>query len=194
MAKHLPPADPEPSPFDKELFPARNEKEQLYSEPDSPRRHAREWALQSVYLAGIADTSVDDALDTLADVEDLPQLKKERDLAEALARSALERAESWDETIRPALTNWRLERLALIDRLILRLAVVELNERPQKPYRVILNEYIEIAKDFGSKETARFVNGVLDRLAQDIRPDEVKSGATDSKTSKPDSPETEAEK
>jgi N utilization substance protein B len=77
--------------------------------------------------------------------------------------------EEIDKVLREALTRWDLKRLAVIDRCVLRIGVAELLYEPEAPTRVVLDEAIEIAKQFGSSESGRFVNGVLDRVARDFR-------------------------
>jgi transcription antitermination protein NusB len=73
-----------------------------------------------------------------------------------------------DEVIRKASTNWRLERMARVDRNVLRLGTWELLLRRDVPRAVILDEAVELAKRFGSEESGAFVNGVLDRVATDV--------------------------
>ena len=72
-----------------------------------------------------------------------------------------------DQLIRIASTNWRLERMARVDRNLLRLAAWELLCRPDVPRAVILDEAVELAKRFGSEDSSAFVNGVLDRIAEE---------------------------
>lgn len=80
-----------------------------------------------------------------------------------------------DALIDAAANNWRLERLAVVDLAVLRVAVFELLEQPEVPPAVVLDEAIDIAKRFGTNESGAFVNGVLDRIAATIgakvRPD-----------------------
>ena len=73
-----------------------------------------------------------------------------------------------DGTIASASDNWRLARMSLVDRNILRLGVFELRFRPDTPPRVAINEAVELAKRFGTEDSAAFVNGVLDRIARDL--------------------------
>jgi len=73
-----------------------------------------------------------------------------------------------DGTIASASDNWRLVRMSLVDRNILRLGVFELCHRLDTPPRVAINEAVELAKRFGSEDSAAFVNGVLDRIARDL--------------------------
>ena len=74
-----------------------------------------------------------------------------------------------DARIADASKRWKLERMAVVDRNILRMALFEMNLRPQTPAAVVIDEAIEVARRFGTEESARFVNGVLDAL----RPDAV---------------------
>lgn len=78
----------------------------------------------------------------------------------------MENKEQFDKTIEQSLINWRIERLAKIDLCILRLALGEMEAFPEIPKRVTLNEYIELAKEFGTNESFAFVNGILERIAQ----------------------------
>jgi N utilization substance protein B len=82
-----------------------------------------------------------------------------------LARGTIERSLEIDAKIQEVSANWKLSRMSVIDRNVLRLATFELL-LGSAPHRVILNEAIELAKKFGSAESSRFVNGVLDRIAK----------------------------
>ena len=89
-----------------------------------------------------------------------------RGFAEDLFRVAIEHQEKIDELISANSKHWRLERMARVDRNILRLATYELRYLESVPEQVTINEAIELAKEFGTEESSAFVNGVLDRLAQ----------------------------
>ena len=83
-----------------------------------------------------------------------------------------------DEQIRTASTHWRLERMARVDRNVLRLGVWELAHRPDVPRAVILDEAVELAKAFGTEDSSAFVNGVLAQVADALgRKDEAPKGA-----------------
>lgn len=88
--------------------------------------------------------------------------------ANRLVRGWAERRDAIDERIRDVSQHWRLERMARVDRNILRLATYELLALADVPRRVTLNEAVELAKRFGSEGSAGFVNGVLDRIASDL--------------------------
>jgi N utilization substance protein B len=75
-----------------------------------------------------------------------------------------------DDLIRQYAEHWALERMAVVDRNILRLAVYEMLWGGDVPTKVIINEAIEIAKKFGTRESSRFINGILDRVHRELRP------------------------
>lgn len=87
-----------------------------------------------------------------------------RRYAEALVRGVHEHREALDAAIQEVSRNWRVHRMALVDRNILRLGAFELLHRQDVPRRVAINEAIELAKRYGAAEARAFVNGVLDRL------------------------------
>lgn len=86
--------------------------------------------------------------------------------AEELAKAILGHLPETDEAIAGALQNFSFDRLNNVDRNILRLAVYELLHKPEVPVRVVINEGIEIARRYATEESAKFVNGVLDRIAK----------------------------
>ena len=90
-----------------------------------------------------------------------------RAYADELVRGIAQDLEATDALIRSASKNWRLERMTRVDRNVLRLGAYELAHRRDVPRAVILDEAVEIAKRFGNEESGAFVNGVLDRIADD---------------------------
>ncbi len=129
------------------------------------RTKARESALQALYQL---DTSGGDARDVLSGI--LAHFDEEPDadtarFAESLVKGVQAELREIDELIQKSATHWKLERMARVDRNILRLAVYEILRRSDVPVRVTLNEAIELGKKFGSEESSAFVNGVLDRIA-----------------------------
>jgi len=124
------------------------------------RRHARELALQLLYQHE----------HTGADLEVMQRDFDEwtsstdgvREFADFLLRGTLANLEKLDEELSLQTAHWRLERLAAVDRNILRLALFELAHVPDTPPAVVIDEAIEIAKKYGAEESGRFVNGVLD--------------------------------
>jgi N utilization substance protein B len=91
-----------------------------------------------------------------------------REYADRVVRGVLDDPATVDEVIRKASTNWRLERMARVDRNVLRLGAYELLRNQDVPRAVILDEAVELAKRFGSEDSGAFVNGVLDRIAEDL--------------------------
>lgn len=85
-----------------------------------------------------------------------------REFAERLLRGTVADLAAIDPLIAEAAVHWRLERMALVDRLILRLAVFELRQESETPPPVVINEAVELARTFGGDDSAGFVNGVLD--------------------------------
>ena len=124
------------------------------------RRRARELALQLLYQFELTDASPEEMQ---AGFEEWRNASDSvRDFADALLRGTLARIDELDEELGRQTTHWRLERLAAVDRNILRLAMYELIYETETPHAVVIDEAIEIAKKYGTKDSGRFVNGVLD--------------------------------
>jgi len=124
------------------------------------RRRAREIALQLLYQFELTDASPEEMQ---AGFEEWRNASESvREFADILLRGTLDRLGEIDEELVHQTTHWRLERLAAVDRNILRLAMYELIYDPDTPHAVVIDEAIEIAKKFGTKDSGRFVNGVLD--------------------------------
>lgn len=118
--------------------------------------------------------TLDDALEAFW-ASFVPQEPEARALADPLIRGVLEHRVELDRAVETCSLNWRVDRMARVDRNILRLGVYELLHRPEVPKKVCLNEAIEIARRFGSEESGAFINGVLDKVAQSARPGEVET-------------------
>ena len=91
-----------------------------------------------------------------------------REYADEIVLGVAEALDEVDGAIRKASTNWRIERMARVDRNVLRLGAWELLRRRDVPRAVILDEAVELAKRFGSEDSGSFVNGVLDKIAEDL--------------------------
>ena len=149
------------------------------------RRTAREMAIQMLYqsdLGGsplahifssfdLAEYLAKEAAAESAPPEDRGDLARRRErvheafeYAQELVRGTLDNRDKIDELIRSQADNWRLERMPAVDRNILRLAVYEMLHEQDTPKLVVLDEAIELAKKFGSEQSGRFVNGLLDGL------------------------------
>jgi len=130
----------------------------------SRRHQARQAALQALYLWEIGRTDAALALDTLF-AEHRPDAPDNvREFARALVLGTTGEVASLDQLIAAHSAHWRLERMAVIDRLILRMGAWELTHAPETPPAVVLNEALELARAFGSDDSVRFVNGVLDGI------------------------------
>ncbi|MDE2850114.1 MAG: transcription antitermination factor NusB [Acidobacteriota bacterium] len=142
--------------------------------PAGKRRQAREMALQMLYQREIGQLEPQqlvrefDVHSFRSETADAGATLNASKLALAYARTLLEGSlinqESIDSLIDEQAENWRLERMPVVDRNVLRLAVYELRHQPDVPAVVVIDEAIELAKKFGSEQSGRFVNGVLDAL------------------------------
>ena len=130
------------------------------------RRHlSRQLALQILYAKEYLAADPGAIAQRLAE-SGLVGAKNWSAFARDLVMKTLENRDDLDAAITEALENWRIERLSVVDRQILRLALCEMRYFADLPLRVTLDEYIELAKEFGTDDSAAFVNGVLDRLAK----------------------------
>jgi N utilization substance protein B len=131
------------------------------------RRNARESALQILYQLEFDSTEVDRTIDLFWRKKRAPEETKE--YSRWLVKSVRFRQDEVDDAIQSVAEHWRIGRMGLIDRNILRLAAIELLEAPQVAPAVVINEAIEIAKKFSGPESATFVNGILDALRKKIQ-------------------------
>ena len=97
-----------------------------------------------------------------------PVSEEARDFAEDLFRTAMERAAEIDQVIERHAQHWRMERMAAVDRNLLRCGVAEFLGFPRTPKPVVINEALEIARKFSSPESVQFINGVLDSVAREL--------------------------
>ena len=123
--------------------------------------------MQALYQIDVAAEGIDDALARFWRSFE-PVEREVMSLAEALVRGVAAHRRAIDERIELVSTNWRLDRMAKVDRNVLRLAVFELHHRSEVPVKVVINEAIELGKKYGSESSGAFVNGVLDRVAADL--------------------------
>lgn len=89
--------------------------------------------------------------------------------AKQLINKAVSNQKSLDDEIRSRVTNWEMERIALIDRLLLRIGITELYYFPDIPPKVSINELIEIAKEYSTSNSSKFINGILDAILSDLK-------------------------
>ena len=132
---------------------------------DAAVRHAgRERAVQWLYQWELSGLDLDDVLSHQHQV-DLHAADRERDAwAVALVRGTARELHRIDPLITQHATNWRIERMAVVDRVILRLGVYELLCTPDTPPAVVIDEAVELARTFSADQAVAFVNGVLDAV------------------------------
>lgn len=157
------------------------------------RRLAREIALQALYVADVSRTPAEEAFAIVTRRADDAPDPETLEFARALALGALARRDELDGLIQERAENWAMNRMAAVDRNVLRLAAYELAARPDTPLGVVIDEAIEIVRKYSAEEATRFVNGVLDAL-KSLR--EVPKPAKPKKKPKApnNDPEPEAEK
>ena len=136
-----------------------------------PRHRAREAALQILYQWEISKTDVMRAAATFfnlqwPDSEEAPD--ELREFATTLARETVERLPGIDPMIAETAERWRPERMAVIDRLILRMAVCELTRGDDTPHPVVINEALELARTFSTEDAVKFINGMLDAIRKKL--------------------------
>ncbi|HEV8203349.1 MAG TPA: transcription antitermination factor NusB [Pyrinomonadaceae bacterium] len=132
------------------------------------RRKARECALQMLFAADVSEANSDDVVRSYWAELGEPELDDTaRDFATRLASGTLANLELLDERIRSRAEHWRISRMAVVDRNILRLAVYEFLYEPT-PRTVAINEALEIARRFSTYEATQFINGILDAIKRDL--------------------------
>jgi N utilization substance protein B len=130
------------------------------------RTTGREAALQMIFALDVSGGPAERVINQFW--RETPGDPEGREYAERMVRGVAADLEKVDSTIRKASTNWRIERMARVDRNVLRLGAWELAQIDDVPRAVILDEAVELAKRFGSEDSGAFVNGVLDRIATDL--------------------------
>jgi len=129
-----------------------------------PRHRARELALKVLFQLENSPDDLDQALDYhVADDRATPDVAE---FAGELVRGVVANRDALDETIQAASTNWKLDQMGRVDRVVLRMAVYEIAVSRKVPVRAAINESIELAKTFSGEESGRFVNGILGKVAE----------------------------
>ncbi len=129
------------------------------------RTKARELALQLLYQADLTTTDLSDLVDIFFNMDaNANEERSVRDFASELANNVRNNLSLLDGQITKFATNWQLDRMATIDRNILRMAAYELLFRDDIPPKVAINEAVELAKKYGDLESGKFVNGILDKI------------------------------
>lgn len=138
----------------------------------SPRRRARELSLQAIYAWQLAGGAAGDIVEQMRALEGHEQADKA--LAELLVRGVIGEVESLRPMIAECIDR-SFEGLSPVERAILYIGAFELARQPGTPFKVVLNEAIELGKSFGGTGGHKFVNGVLEKLASRVRTEEVAS-------------------
>src|SRR3977135_2298475 len=132
------------------------------------RRKARECALQMLFAADVSQTAPDDLVRTYwGELGETEIEAPAREFATRLAIGTLAHTTELDERIRLRAEHWRISRMAIVDRNILRLSVYEFLHEPT-PRTVAINEALEIARRFSTYEATQFINGILDAIKRDL--------------------------
>jgi N utilization substance protein B len=139
--------------------------------PKDPRHRAREAALQILYQWEIGGRAVEKSADTFftrqwPDADEPPD--ELRAFATGLAVDTVDRMATIDPLIADTAERWRPERMAILDRLILRMAVCEMLRDRGTPAAVVINESLELARTFSTEESVKFINGMLDAIRKKI--------------------------
>ena len=135
------------------------------------RRRARQFAVQAVYQWQLTDAAVGTIIDQFSEDQDLS--KTDVPYFKELLAGVINRSETLDEKLAPYLSR-KLTDVDKVDIAILRIAMYELTYRTDVPHKVVLNEAIELAKDFATDESYKFVNGVLDKALRSLKLREIK--------------------
>ncbi|MEK6780046.1 MAG: transcription antitermination factor NusB [Candidatus Deferrimicrobiota bacterium] len=126
------------------------------------RRESREKVFQTLFMMDVQGVGPDEAIPLFA-LSSSPPSDEEYYIA--TVRGVWEHLVEVDGLIRKAAENWRLERMALVDRNILRLGAYEICRSSDVPFAVAINEAVDLAKRYGSEESGAFVNGILDKIS-----------------------------
>ncbi len=135
--------------------------------PVGTRRKSRELALQMLFQLDMGKQTPEQVRKTFWS-ERKEMDESVRGFADDIFRLATERSEEIDKVIEAHAQNWRMERMAAVDRNVIRAAVAEFIGYPQTPAPIVINEALEIARKFSSPEAVNFINGVLDSVSKDL--------------------------
>jgi N utilization substance protein B len=125
----------------------------------SQRREARELAMKILYQVEVGQRPLAEVMETTTEAVRIPE--EEREYIEGVVHGVLDMRTELDQIIGDLATGWKLERIAQVDRNILRVALYEIQRRSEIPESVSVNEAVEMAKKYSTSESGRFVNGIL---------------------------------
>lgn len=131
------------------------------------RREARECVLKALYAQEFTEERIEQVVEDTMDREELQ--KDAHEFCRELALKTHVNAKKFDEMIKGKSEHWEFGRIAVIDRLVLRMAICELLHFDDVPPKVSISEAIEIAKDYSTENSGSFVNGILDSILNDLK-------------------------
>jgi len=135
------------------------------------RRRGREYALQMLFAMDLTEYNPDEVFAGFHAIQDL-----NRDAfyhARRMVDGIFSHLDEIAGLLAGCAKNWKIPRMAIVDRNLLRLAIYELKYLSEAPFQIIINEALEIAKDFGDVESSHFINGILETAARELRPTEA---------------------
>lgn len=141
------------------------------------RRKARVCALQMLFQFDVAQPRVDELVETYWGEFGDEFGEVDQEFSNRLALGAVSHLKEVDELIRSRAENWRISRMAIVDRNILRLAIYEFLFEPETPKTVVINEALEIARKFSTFEATQFINGILDAIKRDLENEQSSSAS-----------------
>lgn len=130
------------------------------------RRTLREKSLQVLYAFELNPDALTASMEGI--LSDIP-LSADKEFSRNLINKVIINKTELDDQIRKRVTNWEMDRIALIDKLLLRMGIAELLYFPDIPPKVTINEVIEIAKDYSTSNSGKFINGILDALLSELK-------------------------
>lgn len=136
------------------------------------RRAVREWALRALYQIDVGCKPAEQAVEEVLSVAALESEDADTVRELVLGTVRLQPTEI-DPLIQQYARGWTIDRMAVIDRNLLRLAIYELRHHPEQPYKVVINDTIELAKKYSTAESGRFVNGILGAIVRQMYPDDT---------------------
>ncbi len=136
------------------------------------RRLAREFTLEFLYRIELTKEEPEMILKDICSRDSFPQ--KTVDFTYELSLKTIDKFSEIDRVISKTADNWALDRIAIMDRNILRVAVCEFFYFPKIPFKVSIDEAIELAKKYSTEQSGKFVNGILDKIAKEYMPEKLK--------------------
>lgn len=155
------------------------------------RRRSREMAVKVLYQADMSGASITEAFQLFC--QHFGGSEENRVFARELLDGVQTHLSEVNSLISQFSEHWRLDRMSMVDRNILRLAIYELLSRPDIPAKVSINEAVELGKKFGTEDSGAFINGILDRIRVHLRGEEERTGQVKAGPASPQTADAEQE-